>query len=351
MITKRSFFLVLPAATLMSLAASIVVNNLDNPYTHPRSTLTATSQNSRDRAWQDVTYRKLLEIGDSEQGFLYGPLYLKVGYDDHLFVADYGVMKIKEFSPHGQYIRAYGTDRGQGPGELSSIPDFIVTKGDEIWVADDSNGRIVVFDRSGKVLRYIKMQFPPHRIAVSGRGDEFTAVILIGLPSLFGQFDDTGTLVRHFGDFIENHEMNSLALQGWVISDPIAGFSYTGKYASFIASYDRHGGLRFLVETIDSKPVPKIVRNSRGWKFVDKDAQINARSLSATAGKLHLLTPIQDGFMQIGSIDTYDSSDGTYLYSRRIPEPCQYVVVREDCVYTVSDATITKWAIQSWDAK
>ncbi|HEV2845773.1 MAG TPA: hypothetical protein VG477_13055, partial [Thermoanaerobaculia bacterium] len=134
------------------------------------------------------------------------------------------------------------------------------------------------------------------------------------------------------------------ALDGFVEPDGPEGFVYAGMFTGVLASYTQDGKPRFLVETIDPRPLPRIMRDSRE-SWVDQGADYSTLSLSVADAGIHLLSYMRSGVKRVGTLDTYDRGSGAYLYSRRVPGPCNWAFVTGDHVYTVNHATITKWKL------
>lgn len=84
-----------------------------------------------------------------DAGF-YGPRDVAVGSDDSLYVVDQGHARIVRRSADGTVI-TFGSF-GSGDGELND-PTAVAVSADQIFVADPTNRRIVVFDMAGDYLR------------------------------------------------------------------------------------------------------------------------------------------------------------------------------------------------------
>lgn len=302
-------------------------------------------QEVRERVWKKTPTERVFTLGgEAGEGppLLYGPLRLRADHRDHLFVLDIGDFSIKEFSPEGRLLRKYGRGRGQGPGELNSVTDFKVTPKGELWISDSTNGRVVVFDSEARLLRMIKLDLQPYRLIPGSPG--FNLMLPPGAPTLFGRFDGNGRKTEEFGVFLENQARNSQALDGFVEPAGPDGFVYAGMFAGLLASYTEDGKPRFLVQTVDPRPLPRIVRdNQESW--VSQGADYSTLALSVADAGIHLLSYMRSGVKRVGTLDTYDRSDGAYLYSRRVPGKCSWAFVTDDHVYTVKDATITKWKL------
>lgn len=297
-------------------------------------------QTVRERSWRDVSYSPQWTLGEEKTPLVYGPFYGKPDPDGNLYLVDYGDTTVKKISPQGEIVCTCGDGPGQGPGELGNVTDLSFAPG-EVWVADASNGRILVFDENCEVQRTVRSTVQPYHL-VAGPDDQFVMLSVVRASHLFSLFSADGEPQHSFGQLLEDQDRKSLTMDGWIESDRRDGFVYAGLHAGVLAGYGLSGKARFLVETIDPKPLPKLVRgNDRIW--IDRDAAINAQSLSVTAEGIHVLTVIPEGFKKRGAIDTYDLDDGAYLFSRKIPEASNRVLVGDDAFYTLTATTVTRW--------
>ena len=306
--------------------------------------LRARPQKTGERSWRPAPEAKVFTLtGENPSTPFFGPLRAKMDSRGHLFVIDYGDFRIKEFSPDGQFLRAYGSGKGQGPGEFTSLNDVAIGP-DEIWVSDYSNGRISVFALDGRMARTVKTDPQPYRIAVLPPSG-LAIMQPPGAAELFGLFTADGTRQRTFGRFLADQAASSLALDGWLEPDGRGGFVYAGLFASVLAGYDGQGHQRFVTEILDPIPLPKLIRNDKGAKWVDREAPPSTISLSVDGGEIYALRAIPKGLKRSGGLDVYDLSDGSYRYSRKLPESCSWVVMAGDHMITVTDTTVSKWKV------
>lgn len=343
---NRSFVLVL----LTLVGGSVIVGTLLKQQREQEVTAAYASggeagaarpQATRRRTWRRTPERRLFTL-PPEGDRLFGPLRAKVSADDHLFVADYGDFRIREYSPTGQPLRTYGNGRGQGPGELSTLNDVAVDA-NEVWVVDHSNGRITIFGRDdGALRRTLRLNPQPYKLALLGQRG-FAMMLPPGSPDLFGLFTPAASIKKRFGHFLTNQAASSILLEGWLEPDRQGGFVFAGLHASLVAAYDGDGNPRFLVETIEPQPLPHLKRNERGVTWVDREARRSTLALSVTAGQAHLVTFFTQGLKRVGSVDTYSLVDGSYLFSRRVPESCSWVLITDRHMVTVTETTVSKW--------
>ena len=78
----------------------------------------------------------------------------------------------------------------------------------------------------------------------------------------------------------------SLALEGWLEPNGEGGFIYAALFPGLLASYGPEGRLKFLVQTIDPPPFPKIKRREDGYSFADRESRYSALSLSVAGDEM-----------------------------------------------------------------
>ena len=308
---------------------------------HPDFLVKPQPQPVSEREFHRPTWRRLWT---TPADLFFGPLSLEPGENGDLFVADYGDFSIHHLAPSGIPIKRLGNGKGQGPGEFAAITDLEATKDGGLWVADVNNGRLSRFDTAGHPVATLKLERPPYRLIMPD-DSSFLLMHSHGSPTLFGLYDRSAREKRSFGEILVNQAKNTLALDGYIESDGRGGFVFAPRYAGLLARYGVDSSLAFLVETVDSKPLPRLLRNEAGATWIDADARPNTWSLSVSGEEIHLLAGIEAGFRKIGVIDTYDRGTGRYLFSRRIPEPCLKAMVIGRYLYTVTDTAVSKWEI------
>ncbi len=101
-----------------------------------------------------VTFEEELSIGGEDENgeiILYQPIRLAVDDDGNIYVADMSDSKIKVFDAQGNFIRSIG-EKGQGPGEFSSIGGIQILPNGNLIALDYRNRRTSIFDKNGKFL-------------------------------------------------------------------------------------------------------------------------------------------------------------------------------------------------------
>jgi DNA-binding beta-propeller fold protein YncE len=132
----------------------------------------------------------------------------------NIYVADgYGNARVAKYEPSGKYIMSWGS-RGSGPGQFDVVHGIAIDAQDNVYVADEGNRRIQVFDTKGT----FKTQFlnvgtptalcmttgPRQYLYVAHTGDpdgmEDAAIYKVQLDgTLVGKFGRAGKELKQFG--------------------------------------------------------------------------------------------------------------------------------------------------------
>jgi 6-bladed beta-propeller len=97
---------------------------------------------------EDFTYKEKDETGEIR---LYKPGRYIVDARDNVYIEDDSDMAIKVFDPQGKYIRAIGR-QGNGPGEFGQIADMAVLPDGRLLVTDFAARRTSFFSPDGQFL-------------------------------------------------------------------------------------------------------------------------------------------------------------------------------------------------------
>jgi len=309
--------------------------------------LQAEPQEATTRTWRDILGPEVLTVGARNEDMLFNPSYTRVSPLGNLFVLDRGDQRIKKYSGRdGTLLREFGNGRGEGPGEFQMVTDMIVTPSERVLVCDSENGRITVFGPSGQIEHEITPPTPPYRMAFVAEPEERLIVFpLYPVDELFDVYDLDGNLHHEFGLFIEDQTRNSLILDGKLRGHG-DGFVYTPLRIGWLASFTADGTARYFRETIETAPIPEVVR-SGSMAYVDRDAPQLAYTVNPTGDEVLVTSSIDSSGQSVRVLDVYSHEDGDYLYSSKIPSRARSVHADEDRIYAVIDTTVSVWTRRS----
>ncbi|WP_235973815.1 peptidyl-alpha-hydroxyglycine alpha-amidating lyase family protein [Parasphingopyxis marina] len=130
-----------------------------------------------------------------------------VGFDSqgNIYVADGGNFRVVKYSPHGEFIRSWGS-RGDRPGEFDFPHSIVVDGEDRIYVTDRENGRIQIFSTDGEFLSQWQGFGNPYVIQLGAEGSFWLTdaragrlLHLDGEGRLLGSFGEWGKEIGDFG--------------------------------------------------------------------------------------------------------------------------------------------------------
>lgn len=149
------------------------------------------------------------EFKGPKQNSLSRPLGVAVGENGDVYVADSSKHRVVVFSMEGKLLRVIGGP-GTAPGRFD-YPTAVVTFGPRVYVADSGNKRIQVFNSEGKFIRQLipaeektglksatinEKPVKPLALAVDSQEDLYVAD---GLGQRILVYNSLGLLVKSFG--------------------------------------------------------------------------------------------------------------------------------------------------------
>lgn len=294
------------------------------------------------RVWKDHSFEKSLAL---DSAALADPRIVRVDDAGNIYVLDWADFKVKMFAPDGKLLKAFGDGKspegGDGtPGSFINPTAFSVKSGGELWICDPLQRKITHFNPGG-AAQAVKPQGEAYRVAAVG--DMLVTMSPPGGESLFKVYNLSGESLASFGKIIEDQSDNGIALDGNIIGDVESrGFVYGGKYMGVMAGYGVDGAQRFVVQTIDAPPPPKVL-DVGGKRKIKPNGTRAILSMSIAGDKLYVLSGGSAGGAAESVMDVYDKRDGSYQFSLKLPVACKEAVVRSGYVYTLGDGGVMVW--------
>ncbi len=295
------------------------------------------------RIWRKPIFEKTAVLNSTG---LKTPEKMQADNNGNIFVLDWSDLRVKEFSPDGKLVRAFGEEVGS-PGAFINPTGFALDSGGNLWVCDLKQQRISVLNSDGS-KRTIKPQNTIYRIAAIG--DRMMTMIAPGDSRLFETYDLSGQQLKSFGELLEDQSHKGIILDGDIVADTANnGIIYGGRYVGIIGAYDAEGKQRFLVQTIDNVPPPTVLATEVRQK-VKPNTTRPVLSLSVLDNELYILSGVHtDGSAGSGGkvMDVYDKQDGHYLYSWELPANAHEAIMASNYIYIRSDKEVTVWRFKS----
>lgn len=298
------------------------------------------TQTSTVRVWRKPAFEKTTVLNSTS---LRAPVKMRAENNANIFVLDWSDRRVKEFSPDGKFLRAYG-DEIDGPDAFINPTGFALDAGGNLWVCDIKQQRIEVFNSDG-TKRTITPQNTTYRIAAIG--DRMITMVTPLHSKLFETYDLSGQPVKSFGELLADQIDKGIILDGDIAADTQNhGIIYGGRYLGILGAYDADGKQRFLVQTIDNVAQPNVL-DIEGRRKIKPTTPKPILSLSVLDKELYVLSGANTDGSGGKVMDIYDRLDGHYLYSWELPANAQEVVVGSTYVYIRNNNEVTVWRFNS----
>lgn len=307
---------------------------------------------TEERKWLDVNFEKKWSTNITK----YQVYRLGRGFyvdDSHqIYISSLSDKTIKMFNEHGNFIRAFGKEKGAGPGEVRHPLGFDVDEEGNVWIADDANARITIFQNDGSFFRHIPVEVIPYRIAVSNNGEYFYIINRGSSPyGKFTKFSDSGEILKRFGSGIIKNQMKiSIVLSGEIATGMNGNLYYAPDYAGLLMGFDEQGKVLFKTETVVYTPFPEVRFNAAGGSWVDREAERVSRQIfTDDKGRVCILSFASVSPKIDQALDFYSQSTGKYLYSMKLPGLAFQVYLKDDTLFIVrysgSNVTLSAWHV------
>ena len=348
---KDFLFILAVAAVFLSLSYAIGFVTDNTPKTVELQTAflagerAPKAQPSTARVWRKPSFEKAAVLNATS---LKAPAKMGANNSGNIFVLDWSDLRVKEFSPEGKLLKAFGEETGK-PGAFVNPTGFALDSSGNLWVCDIKQQRIEVFNTDGS-RKTITPKITTYRIAAIG--DVMITMVTPTHDRLFETYDLSGQQLQSFGEILADQTDKGIILDGDIVADAEnRGIIYGGRYLGILGAYDAEGKQRFLVQTIDSVPPPAVldVERSEGKKRkIKPNTTRPILSLSVLGNELYVLSGTStDGSGGGKVMDVYDKKDGHYLYSWELPADGQEAIVGSNYVYIRRDNEVTVWRFKS----
>jgi DNA-binding beta-propeller fold protein YncE len=132
----------------------------------------------------------------------------------NIYVADgYGNARIAKYDPDGRYIKSWGS-RGTAPGQFDIVHGIAIDAQGVVYVADEGNKRIQLFDAEGTFKTQFTGVGTPTAICITASQPQYLYVAHTGDPdgmedaaiyklrldgTIIGRFGSAGKEIKQFG--------------------------------------------------------------------------------------------------------------------------------------------------------
>jgi hypothetical protein len=275
---------------------------------------TPSEQAQQVRVWKSIEWDTLGSVHRKESGIL--PLDVAgsgVGDVVVLDAADYSLKRLRV--PDLEVLSR--TAIAPEAIRAVSVPVLGMTAWeDHVWISNP-DGQVVRINLHSGAYRAL----PTSTYKIAHALDVLVLLLPPNRADVLATVQPNGHVIRGFGRFLEDQARVSIALDGAITVDRTRHrIFYSPAFGGFIASYDISGNRRFLVESIDPSPVPRLRKDGRGMYLIPQPRENRVMALAAFEDMLFALVHVPGiGSEQERVIDVYQGGTGAYLYSLRVP--------------------------------
>jgi hypothetical protein len=127
---------------------------------------------------------------------------VRLDAEQNIYVADWSSQtRIQVFDPKGGFLRSIPLRPGQGPAEVSDLMGVAVGPSGTIYVLDRGGNKVMLLDRTGKLLSLFKIDFRADDIGLLP--GEQIVLLGVGRGKIIHAFDKDGKPLASFGDPFE----------------------------------------------------------------------------------------------------------------------------------------------------
>jgi hypothetical protein len=123
-------------------------------------------------------------------------------------IARSGGTELLVFDSNGRFIQQVGRE-GDGPGEFRNAPSIVFGPGDSLYVFDNGQGRLSVFDPGFRLVRTAPVASVPGPRTIALEDGRFVAALPLRTPERVGYplhlLDAEGTIVKSFGSLTREY--------------------------------------------------------------------------------------------------------------------------------------------------
>lgn len=313
----------------------------------------AEAQNKTERKWLNIDSK--LERTDSTS-FL-SPAFITSIDDGFFYVVDLGAMNVKKIDEASNIVQIFGEGQGRGPGELLSVRSIRINKNGQIWIADERNGRIIIFEQDGtwKKLHPRTMSsgvspLSKDKYVLASRFDSqlFITSLSDNTPIMTSQLlNKEGALWAY-------------VLQPLIIKADSISFLRINMHTNDFVKYDKKGNVIYFRKNINDMQLndlkidpPKRYSDNQDIKFNEVSLySYTPRSLDVQVlnQQIHILTSAFDKQYEIVNIiDVYDLKTGDYKFSYQLPESLYGFAISNNYIagITRSEQVLKIWKTNS----
>lgn len=305
-------------------------------------------QHVNERNWNEIFF----EIAGVSEEFI-SSSHMRFGEDDYIYVADNDKKVVKQFDINGNLINSFGNGEGRGPGEFLIIIDILLDQSGYLWVLDDRNSRITVFNTEDKDdWRLMDFSEMFNKVLPVGQ-DEYWLETRFDIQ--MKKYTLAGEYIGEVEPIVDDPPLWAFVLEGFYALAPNGDVVQSQYYTNNLVKYSRDGELIYFRKSVESPGLPEInphFANDVGrFNTVDRSSSVQITDgPHVTNETIHLFVYQRDKEeWQPGFIDVYDLENGDYLFSYELPERVESVAISKNYLAGISEdlGKLVVWKMNS----
>ena len=295
-------------------------------------------QDANERVWKNFNF----EVIGASTEFI-SSSHMRFDEKGYIYVADNDDKTIKRFDVYGDLSKTYGKGEGRGPGEFLTIIDLHISEKNTLWIVDDRNNRVTIYDTENQ-----------EKWNILNLDYAFNKILPIGTDYYWAEkkfnnqmeiYQNSGQLIGKVDPIVNDPRLWSYVLEGFYALVPNGGVVQSQYHTNKIVGYSKNGEVIFFREPIEFLGLPEIdphyandvakinTVDFSSWLQVTSDPHVNDNFLYVFVKK-------KDGRTNewgAGFIDVYDLNAGDYQYSFKLPESLEAMAVSDAYIAGISE--------------
>jgi len=308
------------------------------------------SQKVDKRTFKNINLKKIFSFSEGKGFIIANVRHIKSDKNGFIYLFDWGDFYIKKFSKDGQFLAKFGKGKGAGPGELSNPTDFDIDDKGNVWIVDPALQRINIFDLNNKLLKTIRLRLHVSRISTLEKNEGYILKMDMLLDTLFTKYDMQDNPEIAFGRLSPDQLKMWLVFDGYTDVDRNNNLYFSFFRAGLLLSYSSDGQLRFFIKTIDQVPMAKVIYFNKGvdisGSYIDRKAPFTGVNINIDKSNIYIYDIFGSKKENCSVIDQYDTKDGSYICSYKLPEKITCMYFSEESIYTIEGINFTKYKIE-----
>lgn len=330
------FFIVFSGVFLWVYSKNSFQTDIKNAYR-----VNPVEQNITNRNWENLRFEVV-----SESIPIYNAVNI-ISNKTFFYVDDWSNNTITKIDTSGSIVQTFGMGKGEGPGEFLRINSIDLDDQGRLWVADELNGRITVFNQDGNwnihhptVIPNKVVSLDENKYVVRNRFDSQLTTKSIDSEVSFKSksllFEEGTLWANVFQSIFTRSNDNTL----------VRVFRFTNE----IVKYDGQGEIIFFRRPIKPFDVGNLqIIPPRKYNDIQEVwfNEVHANSQKPKSNgvqilneQIHvLIASYRENQFNGDIIDVYSLETGDYIYSYKIPEPLYEFAITENILAGIIQET------------